>query len=319
MKISVIGLNWISTSAILAFLRTDQSIQVDGWDPDLEARAAANRTKVFQKITKNLRRAVKEARVVFFGLDTGERASIYKELAMTVQHGSVLVNLIPPYKSTNRLFQESLSNRANLISIYPTIQAKFLVGNDRSIDGARDDLFIGCPIYIADDGNMDPAILDLAVDIVVLLGGYPVFISPEELDGLVSSTSTFPQLLSAEMMKTVSELPGWREGKQIANVDLFQTTLPVHPDLNGTALAQQTITYRKNLLSILDVYLRSLVELRKSIDESGTELITERITQSIKFRDEWLEGRSRAEATNQTSAPISTASEALKRIKKLGQ
>jgi len=317
MKISAIGLNWISTSSILAFSRKSESMQVYGWDPDLGARVAGNRNKVFQRVSKKLRGAVKGAKIIFFGLGSGERSQIFKKLAVMLQHGSVLVNLFPPYKSTNLLFREILGSRTNLISIYPTIKTKFFLENDRIIDNAREDLFMGCPIYIADDGNMDPAILDLAVDIVVLLGGYPVFISQDELDGFVSSTSIFPQLLSAEMIKIVSELPGWRERRQTANVDLFQATLPVHSELNSKALAQQVVTYRENLLLILDAYLRSLVELRNEIDESRMESIYERLKQSIDSRNEWLGERSGAEVVNRISAPIPTVSEALKSIARL--
>ena len=69
--------------------------------------------------------------------------------------------------------------------------------------------------------------LDLAVDLAVLLGGYPVFTSPEELDGLISANLLLHQLAAAVLMKTAAEQPSWQEGKAIAGKALFHATLPL--------------------------------------------------------------------------------------------
>jgi prephenate dehydrogenase len=133
MKIALIGLNRISTSAVMAITQHDKSLQVKGWDPDLGTRVAVDRSKVFQQITKKPKDAARGANLIFLGVDVSEKEPILKELAMTAPRDAVLVNLTPPYHYTNRLFHEILNDQFVTFSLYLAVRVKyFQVGSQET-------------------------------------------------------------------------------------------------------------------------------------------------------------------------------------------
>jgi prephenate dehydrogenase len=319
INIAVIGLNRISTSAVMAITQHDKSLQVKGWDPDLGTRVAVDRSKVFQQITKKPKDAARGANLIFLGVDVSEKEPILKELAMTAPRDAVLVNLTPPYHYTNRLFHEILNDQFVTFSLYLAVRVKYFQVGSQETDSAKADLFEGCRIYIADSGNTEPAVLDLAVDLSVLLGGKPVIISLEELDGLVSAASVFQQLIAAEIMKTSAGRPGWNEGKFVAGVSQFQSTLALDGVLSSEGLAQTAVLNRENLLSLLDGHLRNLIDLREAISEKQAVKIEELVKLSINQRLEWLSDRGGNQASGQMVQTYPTVKEALKRIQNLGK
>lgn len=315
LNISAIGLTWISASAVMAFARHDKTMRFSGWAPQLEARVAADRNQVFHSITKDMHDAVCDSQIVFVALSVEEKKQVFKELPLMTRRDAVLINLTPPYQYTAQLYNEFVGQRSHYISLYPGIRGQYFHNDGRDISTASGNLFDGCKFFIAEAGNTGAAVLNLAVDISTLLGGRPVFTSPDELDGLISLTSIFPQLATVELMKTVSAQSGWHEGKYTAGNSLFQTTLLLDSALEPVQFIQETLLNRSSLLPLLNSYLRDLIELRDALLDQRSEDINKMITLAIDQRKKWLQER----VEPQLAKNIPSVQEALRRIQKLAK
>ena len=57
--------------------------------------------------------------------------------------------------------------------------------------------------------------IKLAVDLTRLVGAYPLFADPAEIDGLMSSTHLLPQVMAAALLNMTIDQPGWMEARKV--------------------------------------------------------------------------------------------------------
>lgn len=182
VKIASVGLGKIGASAAKAIAQCDLQIQITGWDPDLDVRVAADRLKVFNPVCKKLKDAARDTELFLVCLPTDDFVPALRELKAVSRQGLILVNLSSVHAQTYGWVKEILGKHAHFISIFPSVSAEYLSDNSFGTEAAQANLFKDSRIFIADAGEAEEAVLDLAVDIAVLLGGRPVLTSPEEME-----------------------------------------------------------------------------------------------------------------------------------------
>jgi hypothetical protein len=187
------------------------------------------------------------------------------------------------------------------------------------VGAARVDDFVKSPVYIADAQDAPPAMLDLAVDLTVLLGGYPVFTSPEELDGLISANLLLQQLTAVILMKTTAEQPSWQEGKAIAGKALFQATLPLKDLSDRETVGLTAVSNSINLVRLLDGLIKKFIQIRDNLKANDLERVATIYKDALEFREDWLAEKRKAQKPAQMASSVPGKTEALKRLLALGR
>ena len=319
VNVAFIGLGQLGISAALALAGQSKEIRMTGWDPDVESRVAADRTKVFTPVCKRALDAVRDANLVILALPSDDVQPTLKVLGIALRRDVAVVALSPLHTQMHQWAHEALGKHTPFISIYPSPGAAGLEDHAFGPDAARAGDFEKSPIYIADAQDAPPAMLDLAVDLAVLLGGYPVFTSPEELDGLISANLLLHQLAAAVLMKTAAEQPSWQEGKAIAGKSLFHATLPLKDLTDRETVGLTAASNSENLARLLDNLIRNLIQIRDDLKANDLERVTMTYKDAIEFREDWLTEKRKAQKPAQMASSVPGKAEALKRLLALGR
>ncbi len=197
VNVAFIGLGQLGLSAALALTGQSKEIRMTAWDPDVDVRVIADRHKIFTPMCKKAKDAVRDANLVILALPSDDVLPTLKALKTTLGRDVAVIALSPLHTQLHQWLHETLEMQTPFISIYPCSNAAGIEALEFGPNAARADDFEKSPIFIADTQDAPPALLDLAVDFSVLLGGYPQFTSPEELDGLLSANLLLQQLAAA--------------------------------------------------------------------------------------------------------------------------
>ncbi len=319
VNLAFIGLGQIGLSAALALNGQSKEIRMTGWDPDVECRVAADRLKIFTPVSKRALEAVRDANLVILALPPDDVQPTLKELEIALRRDVAVVALSPMHLRLYQWVHEILGKHKPFISIYPSPNAAGLEDNQFGPDAARADGFEKSPIYIADTRDAPAAMLDLAVDLAVLLGGYPIFTSPEELDGLISANLLLHQLTAAILMKTAVEQPSWQEGKAVAGKALYQTTLPLMDLPDREIVGLTAASNSESLARLLESLIRNFIQIKDDLKANDLERVTTTFKDALESREEWLAGKRKAQKPTQMVSSAPGKAEALKRLLALGR
>lgn len=319
INVAFVGLGQLGLSAALALACQSKEIRLSGWDSDVNSRATAERFKVFTPVCKRAIDAVRDANLIILALPSDEVQPTLKELKAALCGNVPILALSPLHTQMRQWVREALGMHTPFISIYPAPNATSLKELEFGPDAARADDFEMSPVYIADAQDAPPAMLDLAVDIAVLLGGYPVFTSPEELDGLISANLLLHQLTAAVLMKTAVEQPSWQEGKAIAGKALFHATLPLENLPEREKVGLTAASNSENLTRLLDGLIRNFIRVREDLKANNLEKVTEIYQDALAFREAWLAERQKTQKPTQLASSVPGKADALKRLLALGR
>jgi prephenate dehydrogenase len=290
-----------------------------GWDPEVECRAAADRLKIFTPVCKRALDAVREANLVILALPSDDIQPTLKVLESVLRRDVAVVVLTPLHARLHQWAHEILGKHTPFISIYPSPNAAGLDDIQFGPEAARADEFEKSPIYIADAQSAPAAMLDLAVDLAVLLGGYPIFTSPEELDGLISANLLLHQLSAAALMKTAVEQPSWQEGKTVAGRALYHATMPLMdlPDREAAGLTAAANSAALTLL--LESLIRNFIQMRDDLKANDVERLKATVKNALELREKWLAEKRKSQKPAQLASSVPGKAEALKRLLALGR
>jgi prephenate dehydrogenase len=319
VNVAFIGLGQHGLSAALALASQSHEIRMTGWDPNIDSRVAADRYKIFTPVCKRALDAVRDANLVILALPSDDVQPTLKVLGSALRKDIAIIALSPLHTQMRQWAEEALEKHTPFISIYTSPSAAALEEHQFGPDAARADDFEKSPVFIADAQKAPPAMLDLAVDIAVLLGGYPVFTSPEELDGLISANLLLHQLAAAVLMKTTFEQPSWREGKDIAGNALFHTTLPLMDLTERETIGLTAASNSENMTRLLDGLIRNFIQIRDDLKANDLESVTATFKDALEYREVWLIEKRRSQKSSQMASSVPVKSEALKRFLKLGK
>jgi prephenate dehydrogenase len=319
VNVACIGLSQISVSAALTLTNRSKDFKFKGWDPSLDARVNADRTKVFGAITKKPQEAIRDADLVLLSLPSDEAESTFKILDVTMGRDVMVINISPMQVQTLHYFREVFGKKVPFISVFPVLQPDTLEDCLFGPRAAREDMFDKSLIFISDAQDAPPAVLDLAVDFAVLLGGQPLFTTPEELDGLIAANLLLPQLSAVALMKAASKQPSWHEGEKLAGGLLFHSTLPLADLYENEYFGFTARANGENMTRLVEDLIRELIEVRDLLKEENKEKISDLFNQALDSRDEWLTERYRSQMSPHIATSIPGRDEALKRFLKLGK
>jgi prephenate dehydrogenase len=159
------------------------------------------------------------------------------------------------------------------------------------------------------------AAIQLACDLVTLLGAQLLFADAYESDGLQAAQHLLPRLVSVALLNATTTQPGWQEGRKLAGALYARVTSAADNFDERELLGQAALLNRDNVLRVIDNLLEALQHLRQAIEDQDSQTLQKLLEQARTSRNDWLGQRKTAKwdtTFDQVSMP--TAGETLKRL-----
>jgi len=291
IQISIIGLGQIGTSIGLAFAEQGDQILRVGHDKDRYAVNNAKTNNVVDKVALTLSGAVEKADIVILALPLQEIHAVIEHISQDLKEDSLVIDTGPIKAPVLKWVDEFLPEYCHYVGFTPVIGSNFLEELEYGPDTASADLFKGSLIGIIGGKNTAEKAVNMAANLVQLLGASPYFTDPVEIDGLMTMTYILPRLMAATMLKTSQDAPGWREARKIASKAYSQVTNPLAQDEIAGALATALADNQENTTRTINELIREFVEVRDLVETANLEELEDYFTKIQKGRDLWLDDR----------------------------
>jgi len=306
-RITIVGLGLIGGSIGLALRQTGNDYEVVGHDREHAVAGKARKLGAVSKTEWNLISACEEADLITIATPVMAIKETLTAIAPYLKPGCLVTDTASIKGPVMAWAKEILPETVNFVGGDPIISQEASIGGSlpTGIEGARADLFQGGLYCLTPSPETSPQAVQLATDLVHLLGAKPFFLDAAEHDGLVAGVDHLPFVLSAALLETTIQSPAWREMRKLAG-DVFQSA--THFSSGDAATYRDAcLINRENIVRWIDTCLAKLTELREIIAAQEAEKLEKTFEEAMSVRDRWLrdkaEGRWELAEEFSASAP----------------
>jgi len=323
IQITIIGLGQIGASIGLALGQHNEMFERVGHDRDMGIARKAQKLGAVDKVLINLPSAVEKADIVILSVPTDQIQETLSLIVPDLKQDSVLLDTAPVKEVVTAWVSELLPEKRHYVGLTPVINPAYLHEVDSGLDAARADLFHKGMLAIVAPPRTASEAIKLSADLTRLLGAEPFFVDPSEMDGLMAATHTLPELMSAALLNTTIDQPGWREGRKVAGRFYAEMTSPSMHMGDPIALSRTALLNRENVLRRIDGLIAALPAIRTDIEYGDGAALETRLERARMGRNLWWQQRQRAdwaaEDMSNASAEIPTGSEIFGRLLGIGR
>ena len=316
VQITIIGLGQIGASFGLALADRKEQLQRMGHDRHPDVARQAMKIGAVDHISVNLPSSVRNADIVVLALPIDQIRETIEIIAEDLKEDAVLLDTGPVKEVVTAWAKEILPANRHYVGLTPVLNPSYLLLPDSGIAAARADLFKQGMMGIVAPPRTPSEAIKLAVDLTRMVGASSFFVDPVEMDSLMAATHILPQLVSAALLNTTVDQPGWREARKIAGRAYAEVTSPSVQFSQPKALTDSALLNKKNVLRVLDGMIATLQNLRADIQDDDGRSLESRLERAQGGRREWWNQRLRADWNEELAAPpeISTGSEMFGRL-----
>ena len=263
-KVTLIGLGTRGTALGLALAKPDLNLRVVGCDRDAGAATRALAGGAIHQVERNLGRACEQSDLVVLAVPYLEVRSILEAITTALKVDAVVVETAPLKTPTFEWAAQAMPRDRHLVGAY------LIVRNPPPEPPTP--LFERALMIIVAPRGSDSTALEFTARLAPALGATTFFVDADEFDGLMAGTRHLPLLLSLACYRAVTEAPGWRDGRRVAD-DTFAEATSLLASLDAPRAAAELAANREKFLrAALSLALEQLEELRRILagDEAQT-------------------------------------------------
>lgn len=308
IKITILGLGQVGGSIGLALAQYKNKLTVVGHDKDSSKERAALKKGAVETTEHNLPKAVTGAQIVILAMPVHQVRETLEFIAQDLMDGAIVVDTSPVKAGVKKWVKEHLPARCNFVGLVPTLGADALQETKPGLDSARADLFSKSIFMLDAPTGTSGEAIDLTMDLVRLLGATCMLTDTTESDGLISSVYLLPQLVSAALVNATVDLPGWQEGRKLAERAFVATTSGLTTQEDTDSLQMLSLHNKENVVRSINTMILSLQALRNDIEKGDEEALKVRLEAAKINREIWMNERISAKWENmevQMEAPPS--------------
>lgn len=309
-RVTIIGLGLIGGSVGLGLRRWSAAnasggqaaLEVTGFDTDLEQQGYAQKIKAVDRTAWDLARAVQNADIVLLATPVAAMRDTFEAIAPHLRPGTTVTDTGSTKADVLAWADALLPRTVAFVGGHP------MAGKAQSIEGAEADLFKGATWVVTPSVRAGEEAVRNVLGLVAALEAEPFFVDPGEHDAFVAGISHLPFVVSAALMRTVSQDASWRDMKGLTaggfrDVSRLAAGSPaMHRDI--------LLTNRAAVTRWLDAYLATLNDLRAALqrdDEAAAPTLTAFFEEARDARAEWSTQTTReGELLQGTAAELST-------------
>ncbi len=290
-QVTIIGLGQIGASIGLALSDHKDEMKRVGHDLDIAIARQAEKIGAIDRVAVNIPSAVEKSKVVLLSLPSDQVFETLELIAPYLSEGCVVLDTAPIKQAAFEWIQELLPAKRFYVGLIPVINPVYLDEETTGQEAAHADLFQNGLMAITAPASTHPDALQLASDLTKLIGANPLFVDPIEIDGLMASTHTLPQLLAAALVNSTVNNPGWRDGRKIAGRAFAKSTkLTGYLDDAGS-LSQAALSNPENTIRVLEGTIASIRSYITDIENNDRASLEARLDAARKGHQQWWNER----------------------------
>ncbi len=293
-QITIIGLGQIGASIGLA-LSEYENLLIVGHDINMTTAKSAQKMGAIHKANRNLPSSVQDADIIILSLPLSEIYETLGYIKEDLKEGVLILDTAPSKVTINTWMQELLPAGREYIGLAPAINPIYLTETETGLNAAQADLFHKANTMIAAPPFASGKALQLASDLVQLIGSQPLYADIAELDGIMTTAHILPQLVSVALLDTTVDAPGWGDAKKITGGAYAKTTAANPKEEGGASLSDAAIHNSQSTIFALDRMIASLQKIKESVMAGDAEALNELFSRTKDERENWLHERNVAE------------------------
>lgn len=294
VKITIIGLGQIGASMGLALANHKDQVTTLGHDKSPETARKAQKLGAVESISYNLPAAVENADVILLAIPFDEIHETLKLISQDLRDEAVVMDTAPVKSVIVGWVKELLPPRCHYVGLLPALNPACLEDAPLGLDAARADLFQKAAVAICTPHGTAEGALKLATDFVTLLGAFPFFADPAEVDGVMAAAHLLPGLSAAALAEAITAQPGWSDIRKLAGKPYSAATRPLDGE-ESSALAEAILQNQPNSIRVLDEYITALTSLRDEIAAMNKKGLHTRLEKARRGRAQWQLDRAKGD------------------------
>lgn len=253
-RITLIGLGLTGSSLGLALMQSGSPLEIVGHDKEPAIAQEARKRNAVHRVEWNLYKACEGASMIVLALPLSEVGATLELLRGDIPPATMVLVLNSVFGPVLKLLSATLPTHANAVVGHAILNG---VGGQLT---PRADLFQKAIFCLAAGATTNPDALQLASDFAESAGAQPLYVDPDEHDGIAAEVDALPRLLGAALFHMAAGAPGWREAQRIAGVAFTRMT---QPDRSAAGLYAELTANRANVLQRLDQLMAELATWRQ--------------------------------------------------------
>ena len=252
-RITIIGLGLTGASLGLALMQSGSPLEIVGHDKEPTVAQEARKGNAVHRIEWNLFKACEGASMIVLALPLDALAETLELVHADLPPATMVLAINGVFGPVLRLFTEKIPTHANAVVGRAVLNG---VGTQLT---PRADLFRKALFCLAAGATTNPEALQLASDFVESAGAQPLYVDPDEHDGIAAAVDTLPRLVGAILFHMAASSPGWTEAKRMAGAAFARTT---QLDRSAQGAFAELLANRANVLQRLDQFSTELAAWR---------------------------------------------------------
>ncbi len=279
--ITIVGTGAIGMSLGLALKKIDDPPRLVGHDKDFSTSKLAQKEGAFDKIEWNLINACDQADAIILALPSSEMKATLEATAPYLKEHVVITDTASTKKAVVDMAEAVLPEQAHFIGGHPIVSTLGLGPTH-----AHGDLFQKAIYCLTPTTKAHPDAVKFLQDMVGLIGATPLFLDPEEHDGLACGVNLLPQLLGLALVSGVSQQKSWLEMRRLAGQLFAQVSNGAVGDPD--AIAAALLENPQNTLRWLDTMRAEMDTLKQLIQTQDPEALAQAIDKVVVMRQNWF-------------------------------
>jgi prephenate dehydrogenase len=275
----------------MALKKSGGDFEVVGHDREPTVASKARKLNAVDSTAWNLINATERADLVILAVPISSVRATLEAMGPDLKEGCLVIDTCSVKRPVLDWADELLPPTVSFVGGNPIVHLPESEPGKNGPDLASDALFKNRMFCLCPSTRTSPEAVQLASDLVSTLGAQPYFLDADEHDGLVAGVEHLPLALSAALLNTVSQSPGWREMRKVAGDTFVRAS-----DLSGSAtdaLREMSLRNADNMTRWIDDAIRKLYELRNAIREGDEELLSKLFSDALDNRERWIVDRAR--------------------------
>jgi len=289
--ITIVGLGPIGASIGLALKKSGGDFEIVGHDKEPTAANKARKLGAVDSTSWNLISATEKADLVVLAIPISSIRGTMEAMAPDLKQGCLIIDTCSVKRPVLEWADELLPETVSFVGGNPIVNLTELEPGQSGTDLANEDLFKNKLFCLCPSIRTSPESVQLAADLTATLGAQTYFLDADEHDGLVAGVEHLPLALSAALLNTVTQTPGWREMRKVAG-DTFMRASDLS-ESGADALREISLSNADNMVRWIDDAIRKLYELRNAVRESDEEYLTQMFDEVLESRTQWLADKAR--------------------------
>lgn len=290
-QITIVGLGQIGASIGLALGGYRADLKRVGHDKVPETARAAQKNGAVDEIKFNLPASVRQADLILLCLPLDQMRATLEIIAPDLKEDAVVMD-VAPLKSVIAVWcKELLPPGRHYVGLVPALNPQYLFSTESGLQAARADLLKEGLVLVDAPLGTPAAALQLASDLIRLLGAAPLFTDRAEADGLMAAMHILPQLVSAALLEATLDQPGWRDARRVGGRPYTLVTAGLAGADDADALREAALLNRENVVRMLDAMMASLQNLRDGITAGASDDLSKRLKRAQEERALWWQQR----------------------------